>query len=114
MNEYPVQIELHDIMNLNLYTRWSQQACGFGELSLTVKRHGDTMAVWGDTETMGPNWCRKALHALADCIADALEKGVKGEGDARRLELPVTVPIPPEVLAHEAKIHRMLEKGEPE
>lgn len=101
----PVNIELHDLFAFRLYTHWAQRTVGFGELALEVRLHKEDgnacMRITGDTETMGREWVRKALHALADTVANALpERGLGHE--------PVDVPIPPEVLAHWAELTRML------
>jgi hypothetical protein len=101
----PVQIALHDIHTLRIYTDWGQKSVGFGQLALGVQVHKEDgkvcMRITGDTEAMGREWVRQALHAVADTLADALpERGLTGR--------PVDVPIPAEVLAHWSELDRLM------
>lgn len=49
------------------YFDWSQPGCGFGQLSFSTDRTGRLTC---DSECMGREWVRAALHALADHVAD--------------------------------------------
>lgn len=102
----PVHIELWDLFTCKLYLNWSQPTVGFGQLGLSVERQGEHMVLSGDSETMGPQWCRRALHALADKLADHIPEG--------GLAGPVRVPIPPEVLAHWKKLNALVAPHEPD
>ena len=47
---------------------WSQDDCGFGQLSFKYDEATKTLVC--DDECMGREWIRKALYALADHVAD--------------------------------------------
>lgn len=49
------------------YFDWSQAGCGFGQLSFSTDKQGRLTC---DSECMGREWVRQALHALADHVAD--------------------------------------------
>lgn len=107
--DQPVQVDLTDIHGLNLYIDWGQKTVGFGQLSLTVKPEGAVVKLSGDTETMGKEWVRKALHAMIDSVCDALPEGK----DIDKLHEGVEVPVPEPILEHRRKFMREVMGEEP-
>lgn len=108
MKPEPVEVDLHDIMTFRVYFNWGQKTVGHGQCDVGVKVHKEdgnaVMRIFGDTERMGREWTRSALHALIDTICNAMpEEGLDHMGDSR-----VDVPIPPEVLAHWAKLEQFM------
>lgn len=76
MNENPINID--DIIWSNIYFNWSQQKCGFGQLSIEKNEEGKLIC---SNECMSREWVRKALHSLADHLADTviLDSGKNNE-----------------------------------
>lgn len=62
--QQPIEIDLDDIHNFGLWIRWGQNTIGFGELSVSVKDGKISM----DTEGMGREWTRRALHSVIEAI----------------------------------------------
>lgn len=65
----PIEIELDGIFTANLYFGWEQRTVGFGQCTVSLE-NGKLTA---DTECMSREWLRRALHALADTLADNAE-----------------------------------------
>lgn len=109
--DQPVQVDLHDIYKFSAYFDWGQKTVGFGQLSLTIAPDKTVVKVAGDTETMGREWVRKALHALADTVANALPADKAGMA---KLYEGIEIPVPEEVLVHRRKFHKMATGEEPD
>lgn len=71
--DFTKSIQIFDIHGFNAYFTWGQDTVGFGELSVSVKDGKVSM----DTEGMGRDWTRRALHSLVETI---LEAGFETDG----------------------------------
>lgn len=63
--ERPITIAM--IHSANLYATWSQPTVGCGEFHISLNKDGSITA---DTEMMGREWLRRALHAAVDVLVD--------------------------------------------
>jgi hypothetical protein len=59
-------VEIYDVFR-GAYIQWGQKGCGFGQLAFGPDKGGRLTC---DSECMGREWVRQALHALADHVAD--------------------------------------------
>lgn len=67
--QQPVVVPIEGMHTASLYFDWGQQTVGFGQCS--IHRNSETGVVTANTEGMGKEWLRRALHAAVDALVDA-------------------------------------------
>lgn len=88
----PIDISLFGVHSFQTYFNWGQEKIGFGQFSLGVKNEDDHVCISADTEGMGLEWTRRALHTLVDKIMDQFPE------DSDRYNPVVKIPYPQELL----------------
>ncbi len=69
-SDFQQPIKVLDLHFFSFYFSWEQNTVGFGELSGKVHKNGETATV--DSEGMGKEWVRRALHAAIDAYIEKL------------------------------------------
>lgn len=66
--QQPISVTRDDLHAAHLYFSWGQKTVGFGQCSIQIDEQ--TGEITADTENMSREWLRRALHAVADMLAD--------------------------------------------
>ncbi len=69
-SDFQQPIQISKLLWFSFYFSWAQNTVGFGELSGKMDELGETASV--DSEGMGKEWVRRALHAAVDAYVEQL------------------------------------------